>query len=88
MRLANSSRRCRHDPSDRSQALDDYELELTFNTGEIRLFNARPYLDKGIFHELRDPAYFRTVRLAFGSIAWPHEQDFGPESLYVESLKV
>jgi hypothetical protein len=67
------------------QALDDYQLELTFNTGEIRIFDVRPYLDKGIFTELKDPSYFRSVRLAFGSIAWPNEQDFGPESLYVES---
>ena len=67
------------------QARDDYQLALTFSTGETRLFDVRPYLDKGIFRELRDPSYFRSVRLAFGSIAWPHEQDFGPESLYAES---
>ena len=42
-------------------------------------------LNKGVFTELRDPSYFRSVRLAFGSVAWPSEQDFGPESLYVES---
>jgi hypothetical protein len=67
------------------RALDDYQLELTFNTGETRVFDARPYLEKGIFTELKDVSYFRSVRLAFGSIAWPHEQDFGPESLYAES---
>jgi hypothetical protein len=70
------------------KALDDYQLELTFNTGETRLFDTRPYLEKGIFTELKDPSYFRSVRLAFGSVAWPHEQDFGPESLYAESRPV
>jgi hypothetical protein len=70
------------------KALDDYQLELSFNTGETRVFDVGPYLDKGIFTELRDPAYFRSVRLVFGSIAWPNEQDFGPESLYVESRPV
>jgi hypothetical protein len=67
------------------RALDDYQLELSFNTGEIRLFDVRPYLEKGIFSELKDPSYFGSVRLAFGSIAWPHDQDFGPESLYADS---
>ncbi len=67
------------------KALDDYQLELAFNTGETRVFDVRPYLNTGIFTELRDPSYFRSVRLAFGSIAWPNGQDFGPESLYVES---
>jgi hypothetical protein len=67
------------------KALENFQLALTFNTGETRVFDVAPYLDKGIFTELREPAYFRSVRLAFGSIAWPNEQDFGPESLYVES---
>jgi hypothetical protein len=67
------------------KTLDDYRLKLSFNTGETRVFDVRPYLSKGIFTELRDPSYFRSVRLAFGTIAWPNEQDFGPESLYVES---
>jgi hypothetical protein len=70
------------------RALDNYQLELTFSTGETRWFDARPYLDKGIFTDLKDQSYFRSVRLAFGSIAWPHEQDFGPESLYAESRVV
>lgn len=70
------------------RALDDYQLELTFNTGETRIFDALPYLEKGIFTELKDVSYFRSVRLAFGSVAWPHEQDFGPESLYAESRLV
>lgn len=68
-----------------AKSLDDYQLELSFNNGEVRLFDVRPYLDKGIFTELKDVAYFQSVRVAFGSIAWPHEQDFGPDSLYVES---
>jgi hypothetical protein len=59
-------------------------LQLTFDTGETRVFDVRPYLNKGIFAELRDPGYFRSVRLAFGSIASPNEQDFGPESVYAE----
>ena len=65
--------------------LDDYRLELSFNTGEVRVFDTRPYLDKGIFTELKDLAYFRSVRVAFGTTTWPHEQDFGPDTLYMES---
>jgi hypothetical protein len=67
------------------KALEDHKLQLSFNTGETKVFDVGPYLNKGIFTELRDPSYFRSVRLAFGSIAWPNDQDFGPESLNVES---
>ena len=65
--------------------LEDYRLELSFNTGEVRVFDTRPYLDKGIFTELKDLAYFRSVRVAFGTTTWPHKQDFGPDTLYMES---
>ena len=59
------------------EPLENHQLQLSFNTGD--------YLNKGIFTEFRDPTYFKSVRMAFGSIAWPNEQDLGPESLYVES---
>lgn len=67
--------------------LDDFRLELRFSSGEKRVFDCRPYLDKGIFTELKDVSYFRSVRVAFGSVAWPHEQDFSPETLYLESVE-
>ncbi len=64
---------------------DDYSLLLAFENGEQRVFDVRPYLDKGIFVELKDINYFRQVRVAFNTVQWPHEQDFAPETLYLES---
>jgi hypothetical protein len=69
------------------KALDGYRLELDFDSGERRIFDARPYLDRGIFTELKDPAYFRAVRVAFGAVTWPNEQDFSPETLYLDSVE-
>ena len=68
--------------------LDNYQLELAFSTGKTRRFDVRPHLDKSIFTALKGVTYFRSVRLGFGSIAWPHEQDFGLESLDVESVPI
>lgn len=39
------------------KAMNNYLLEFSFNTGETRIFDVDPYLDKGSFTELRDPAY-------------------------------
>ena len=64
---------------------DDYSLILVFENSEQRIFDVRPYLDKGIFSELKDLNYFRQVRVAFNTVQWPHEQDFAPETLYLES---
>lgn len=68
-----------------AQALEGYRLQLTFNDGSVRLFDATPYLKMGIFTELQDPNYFRDFKIAFGTVQWPNEQDFAPETLYLES---
>jgi hypothetical protein len=67
---------------------DDYSLILTFDDGTQRVFDVRPYLSKGIFVELQDLNYFRQVRVAFNTAQWPHEQDFAPETLYLESKEL
>jgi len=67
---------------------DNYLLHLTFENGEKRLFDMKPFLDFGIFQELKDLRLFRTVRTSFDSIEWDNEADFDPEILYQKSLKI
>jgi hypothetical protein len=62
-----------------------YILKLAFENEEIRFFDVSPFLDKGIFNELKDFNYFKQARIAFGSIEWPHEQDFSKDTLYLLS---
>lgn len=66
------------------KANEDFSLELKFNDNRIRKFDARPYLDVGVFTELKDIGYFKQVRIAFGTVQWPHEQDISPDTLYIE----
>ena len=66
-----------------AEPLTNHRLRLRFENGEIREFDVAPYLDKGIFRELKDDAYFRRVRVAFGSVEWPNEQDFSKDTLYM-----
>jgi len=68
--------------------LDNYLLHLTFENGEKRLFDLKPFLDFGIFQELKDLRLFKTVRTNFDSIEWDNEADFDPEILYQKSLKI
>jgi hypothetical protein len=65
-----------------AEAVDDYCVRLFFDNGEQKLFDMTPYLNKGVFRELADPVYFRSVRVSGGSICWPHEQDLCPDTLY------
>jgi hypothetical protein len=45
----------------------------------------KPYLDKGIFSELKDEKKFRSVRVSFDSIEWCNQADLDPEFLYDKS---
>ena len=57
---------------------------ITLIRDEPGIFDVSPYIDKGIFVELKDKAYFRSVRPAFGGIMWPHDHEFSAETIEYE----
>jgi hypothetical protein len=63
----------------------DYTLTLTFTNGEVRVFDVKPYLDKGVFRELKETSLFNSVRPFLGSVQWQNGQDFCPDMLYLDS---
>ena len=67
---------------------DNYLLLLTFENGEKRQFDLKPYLDLGIFRDLKDIKLFKSVKTSFDSIEWDNEADLDPELLYQKSIKI
>ncbi len=65
--------------------LDDYRLELAFENGEIRIFDLRPYLNRGVFARLADPGKFKSAQVVAGSVEWQGELDLSYDTLYLES---
>lgn len=59
-----------------------FVLEIIFETGERRSFSLEPYLDKGLFKELRNEKYFYQVKNIVDGVSWPHEQDLSADTLY------
>ncbi len=66
--------------------LEEYKLLLTFENDEVRLFDMNPYLEKGIFKELKDKTKFNSVKVSFDTIEWENEADMDPEMLYEDSI--
>ncbi|MCI5132912.1 MAG: DUF2442 domain-containing protein [Candidatus Electrothrix sp. EH2] len=64
---------------------NDYTLKLIFDNGEEKIFDVKPYLDKGIFKELNTMHLFNTVKPFMGSVQWKNGQDFCPDTLYIQS---
>ena len=69
----------------RVRPLEEYRLEVTFENGEQRLFDVKPYLQKGVFVRLQNRATFRAARVVAGSVEWPGELDLSYDTLYLES---
>ena len=63
----------------------NYSLLLTFNNGEVKRFDVKPYLEIGIFKELQDLSVFNSVKPFLGSIQWVNGVDLCPDTLYMDS---
>ena len=66
--------------------IKDFKLLLEFDNGELKIFDVKPYIHKGIFKALSDKNQFNSVRVVDGSIQWNNETDFCPDTLYLESF--
>lgn len=64
----------------------DFHIKLRFDNGEDKLFDVRPYLNKGIFKELQEFSQFNSVKVVDGTIQWQNEADFCPDMLYLDSV--
>lgn len=67
---------------------DSYELLITFNNGEQRKFDATPLLDVNVFEPLKNLSFFKTVKVEFGTVVWPQDIDYCPDTLYAQSVPV
>jgi hypothetical protein len=67
------------------KALDDYQLAVEFENSEQRIFDMKPYLNRGIFVRLQNRALFQAARVVAGSVEWPGGLDLSYDTLYLES---
>ena len=70
------------------EPLEAMKLRLYYETGEIKLFDTAPYARGTWYGNLKDTAYFNTVRLLPGGsgIEWRDGQDISPHELYEDSI--
>ena len=59
----------------------DYKIYVEIADGRRGVFDLKPYLDFGVFRELKDITYFNQVGISHGAVTWPNEQDIAPETL-------
>ena len=67
---------------------ENHSLLLTFENGEKRVFDLKPYFEKPVFKPLKNMAVFKTAHVVSGSVEWQGEVDLSFDTLYLESNPV
>lgn len=68
------------------KTLENYKLLVTFDNGEKKIKDMKPYLEKGVFQKLKDKDFFKSVKIAFGTISWGDKIDLCADSVYESSI--
>ncbi len=66
----------------------NHKLILLFSNGEKRIFDVKPYLDKGVFKQLQNPEIFNSAQANNGTVQWYNEADLCPDTLYLNSKPI
>ncbi len=66
------------------KALPNHRLYIETVGGQKGEFDMTPYLERGVFRELKDVHYFNRVSIVLGAITWPHGQDIAPDTVLAE----
>jgi hypothetical protein len=64
------------------EPLPDYYLLITFEHGEKKYFDMKPYLHATVFQPLKNVSFFNLARVDYGTVVWSNDIDIAPETLY------
>lgn len=67
--------------------LEDFRLEITFDDGEVRVFDLKPYLSGSLFTPLQNIELFKKVKIGeeIRGLTWPNGADLCADMLYMNS---
>lgn len=54
----------------------------------MKIFDVKPYLETGMFSELKNLAVFNSVKPFFGSVQWENGLDLCPDTLYIDGKNI
>ncbi len=71
------------------KALENYLISVLFDDNETRIYNCYPLLQNSLYSRLKDPAFFKGVRIDdMGLVCWDGSTDIEPRSLYEDSIPI
>ena len=70
-----------------AEPLDDTHVRVSFDTGDIAIFDCEPYMREKYWACLKSPAYFRQVKAEYGMLCWPNDIDIAPEDVWEDAVR-
>lgn len=70
------------------KALDNFSLEITYVSGEKKLYNMEKNLKYGFYKKLNNIGYFKLVKSVDTTLEWPDGEDIDPNELYDNSVTI
>lgn len=71
-----------------AEAVDGRWVRVAFENGIEGMFDCAPYMKDKYWAKLAEPAFFRQVRVAWGTLCWPGEIDIDPEEVWESCEKL
>lgn len=65
--------------------IEDYQLLVTFKTGEKRIYDAKPLIKGDWFGQLKDISKFNSVKIVSNTVEWDDGQDIASDELFFAS---
>lgn len=67
---------------------DNYQIEIKFDNGEIRMFDVEKLFNRKPFVPLLDKVISKTVRTNGITVEWAEDIDICPDELYFDSVLI
>ena len=72
----------------KAEYINDFKINIQFNTDEKGTVDLKNKLDKKIFEPLKNETFFKNFKLNNWTIEWENGADFSPEFLYNSLEKI
>lgn len=70
------------------KTLNNFCIEITYITGEKRLYDMKKNLEYNFYKNLNNLDYFKLAKCVNTTIEWPQGEDIDPNELYNNGIKI
>jgi hypothetical protein len=66
--------------------VEGFSLVVIFDNGQTRILDMKPFLDFGVFRQIKKTEEFNRVHVAFDTVEWDCGVDLDPEFIMMKSV--